>query len=438
MVPVAVLGFKRMHPPSIAALPAPLARSVRLVARTLERAGRRAWLVGGAVRDLALGIEPKDADLATPATPPEIEALFERTYLVGKAFGTVVVRAEGNDLQVTTFRTEADYRDGRRPGEVRFGTSLEQDAARRDFTCNALFLDPLTDEFVDPTGGLADLDARRLRCVGHPEQRFSEDGLRLLRLARIAANFGLEIEPETRAAAGRSLASLRGVSAERVFSELERLAAGPSPGRGTALLAELGILERVLPGLSALGSPGEGPNLARRTVAVAELGPRCLTRRFLGTLCRPAAQVDLEQATGCLRALRAPRVTVEAIERTWKLEPELEGCLQQLEGAAPRRSRWVRLVRAEEFADTLAVWLAWHPGERVAALEELQRRASALSSADRFPELLLNSADLARAGIPRGPLWSVLLREAEDLQLDGELVDRQAASAWLERRASRA
>src|SRR5262245_13356451 len=172
-----------MQRPTVAHLPGELARAARAIAVVLARAGRRGWLVGGAVRGLALGVEPRDADLATAATPDEIERLFPRTYAVGKAFGTVVVHSGAADVQVTTFRTESAYKDARRPDEVRFGTSLEEDAARRDFTCNALYLDPLSDEFRDPTGGLDDLELRRLRCVGDPARRFAEDGLRLLRLA---------------------------------------------------------------------------------------------------------------------------------------------------------------------------------------------------------------------------------------------------------------
>ncbi len=383
------------------------------------------------MRDLALLLEPQDADLATAARPEEIESLFARTYSVGRAFGTVVVHTGEIDLQVTTFRSEGEYPDARRPAEVRFATSVEDDAARRDFTCNALYLDPLTDEFRDPTGGLEDLGARRLRCVGDAERRFAEDGLRILRLARFAANYGLEVEPATRAAAARSLDALRGVSAERVLYELERLAAGEAPGRGLDLLAELGALERVIPELDAL-SP-EGALLDRRCSAVGALGPSCGTRRFLGALLRPLRTDLVPRAEEYLRALRVPRASLDAIVRAWRLEPELEACLADPAGV--RRSRRVRLVRAEEFEDAAAVWRAWHPGERREELAELLEFAGSLGEAGRFPRPFLASADLERAGIPRGARWSKLLREAEDLQLDGTLASPEDARRWLARRA---
>jgi tRNA nucleotidyltransferase/poly(A) polymerase len=403
-------------------LPEPLAHAVTVAARTLLEAGHRAWLVGGAVRDVALGLTPGDGDLASAATPDEIEGLFAVTHAVGKAFGTVVVRLEGVDLQITTFRTEGDYRDGRRPGAVAFGTSLEEDAARRDFTCNALFLDPLTDELHDPTGGLADLAAGRLRCVGAAARRFSEDGLRLLRLARLAAQFGLALEAETLAAARGSLDALRGVSAERVLAEFVRMADGPAPGRALGLLAEPG---------AAVGEAG----LEERVAAVARLGPSPGARRFLATLFRVRSPGAEERARAALQGLRVARALGDSIARTWELERELAACLVDLAGGRLRRSRWIRLARAEEFEDALALWRAWHGGDEPEALGQLLGRVAALAPESRAPAPFVRSADLARAGVPRGPRWSQLLREAEDLQLDGELASPEAARAWLERRA---
>src|SRR5688572_25680129 len=176
-----------MRPPSMAHMPPELAQAARWIAAELGGRGRRAWLVGGAVRDLALEREPKDADLASAALPEEIERLFPRTHAVGRAFGTVVVSCGTLDLQVTTFRAESCYDDARRPSAVRFSSRLEEDAARRDFTANALYLDPLSDELVDPTGGLADLQSGRLRCVCAPSERFADDGLRMLRPTRLEA-----------------------------------------------------------------------------------------------------------------------------------------------------------------------------------------------------------------------------------------------------------
>jgi tRNA nucleotidyltransferase (CCA-adding enzyme) len=410
-------------------LPAELACAARAVAGVLGAAGHRAWLVGGAVRDLALEVEPQDVDLASAARPEEIEALFPSTVSVGRAFGTVVVRSGALDLQVTTFRAEAGYDDARRPRHVHFATSLTEDAARRDFTCNALYLDPLNDEFIDPTGGLVDLMARRLRCVGDAAQRFREDGLRLLRLARLAAQHGLAIEEATQAGARAALDSLRGVSPERVYAELVRMAAGAAPARAVRLLFESGVLAR-LPGVNTLVAP---PALAQRVEALARMEGQG-TARFFATLFHAGA-MDVRATLEGLRELRPPRDLHQRVGRILELVAEIGRLLGALVAGEVRRSLWIRAVRADEFDDALAVWNAWHPGERSAERARLLGLAASLTPAQRRPPLLVTSSELARLGIPRGPRWGELLRAAEDAQLDGEWSDLAAARAWLARHA---
>lgn len=416
-------------------LPPELASAARGVAATLRLAGQRAWLVGGAVRDLALGARPVDADLASAARPEEVERLFPETHAVGRAFGTVVVRCAGLDVQVTTFRAESGYDDARRPTHVRFSASLEEDAARRDFTCNALYLDPLNDELADPTGGLADLAARRLRCVGDPAKRFTEDGLRLLRLARLAAQHGLEVEAGTLHGARGALDALRGVSPERVLAELVRIAEGAQPVRAVTLLFELGVLG-VLPGLRSLG---EAPcPLRERCEALARLA-NCGAARFFAALFQPtpfqpAPGAASDALANALLELRPPRVLYQHVLRIWELEVSLGACLAEVARGAERRARWIRLVRAEEFADALAVWSAWHPRDHEHERANLARRAIELAHDELWPTPLVTSAALARTGIPRGPRWSELLHAAEDAQLDGELRTPEQARAWLDAR----
>lgn len=411
----------------MARMPPELARASRWIAERLAAVGHRAWLVGGAVRDLALEREPKDADLASPAPPEEIERLFPRTHAVGRAFGTVVVPCDGVDVQVTTFRAESGYADARRPSEVRFSTRPEEDAARRDFTCNALYLDPRTDELLDPTGGLADLAAGRLRCVGTPEARFAEDGLRILRLARLAAHHGLAIEPDTLVGARRSLAALRGVSPERVLAELVRMAEGPDPARAMALLSELGALS-VLPGLARLETSG----LDRRVRAAAGLQAGG-SARLLALLFLPGTEWDVALAQAALLELRPARALERRVGQVFQLVLALEECLAAL--ASTPRARWIRLVRAEEFADALAVHAAWHGERHARARAELVERARRLGPDELWPAPLVTSAELARAGVPQGPRWGELLRAAEEAQLEGEFHDIEGARAWLARQA---
>ncbi|MEE2901160.1 MAG: CCA tRNA nucleotidyltransferase, partial [Myxococcota bacterium] len=168
------------------------------VAKILNDAGYEVFYAGGSVRDLLLGLEPKDFDLVTSAKPEEIDALFRRTVLVGANFGVVrVLWSKRREYEVATYRREGKYTDGRRPDEVIYSDSKEEDVQRRDFTINALLMDPFTQEIFDFVSGEDDLSKRRIRAVGHAETRFQEDRLRLLRAIRFAARFNFEIENET-------------------------------------------------------------------------------------------------------------------------------------------------------------------------------------------------------------------------------------------------
>ncbi len=199
------------------------------IVRRLQTAGFAAFWVGGCVRDVLLGREPQDYDIATDARPEQIEKLFKRTLAVGRKFGVMVVLEGKQHFQVATFRAEADYQDGRRPEKIVFGNA-EADAQRRDFTVNGLFYDPIAETLHDWVGGEKDLRAKIIRTIGSPEERFAEDHLRLLRAVRFAAQLGFEIEPQTFAAVKQFAPKIELISAERVRDELIKLFAPPIPG----------------------------------------------------------------------------------------------------------------------------------------------------------------------------------------------------------------
>jgi len=409
--------------PAVERLPVELAAAARECATVLAAAGHAAWIVGGAVRDLALGRGPRDVDLATAAVPEELERLFPRSHAVGRAFGTVVVHTAGGlDVEITTFRCEEGHTDGRRPDRVHFGHSLEEDARRRDFTCNAFYLGPLDGDFRDPTGGLDDLRAGLLRCVGDPRQRFVEDGLRLLRLVRLAAELGLALEPATRAGAQRSGAALRGVSAERVLAECVRMASGPAPAWAFGELQALGLLAR-LPGFGRL--PAE--SLPERQAALARL-ERCTPEALFAVLFAPRAEA-CTAALAALLELCPSRELLARVRHAWELGAELAAVLAA--GPAAPRARRLRLLRDEGFSLALALHQAWHGAGAGAALGAERAR---LAHAELFPAPWITSRELAAAGVVRGPRWGELLRAAEDAQLAGELRSRAEAEAWLARR----
>lgn len=226
------------------------------VARTLRDAGHAAALVGGAVRDALLGLPASDWDLASSATPTEVVKLFPKTIPTGLEHGTVTVLVRPSKggkripIEVTTFRGEGAYVDGRRPTEVTFLRDLEDDLARRDFTVNAFAWDPIDEVFTDPFGGLEDLRAGWVRAVGDPTARFTEDGLRTMRAVRFCATRSLRLEAETAAAIPSALNVLDMVSRERVLVELTKLLGAPTPSQGLVPMRQTGMWSHVFPALA--------------------------------------------------------------------------------------------------------------------------------------------------------------------------------------------
>lgn len=219
------------------------------VVRTLQEAGYAAYLVGGCIRDTLLGKRQKDFDVATDAHPPQVQRCFRKVLPTGIEHGTVTVLLGGEPIEVTTFRTEAEYVDGRRPTRVEFHSEIEADLSRRDFTINAMAFDPIGRRFVDPFDGEGDLRRRILRCVGRAYDRFAEDGLRALRAVRFASVLEFTLDPDTEAAIPRTLDVFSKVAVERVNQELVKLLTARAPGHGADLLHRTGLLARILPEL---------------------------------------------------------------------------------------------------------------------------------------------------------------------------------------------
>ena len=233
------------------------------VVHKLRNAGFQALWAGGCVRDQLLGLSPQDYDVATDATPEQVQKLFPRTYAVGASFGVIEVigrrKRSGPPLrvQVTTFRTEGPYSDGRHPDHVRFATARE-DALRRDFTINGMFFDPVSGQVIDYVGGQADLQAGILRAIGNPAERFAEDKLRMLRAVRFAARFELEIEPSTAAAIRAMADQIRTVSAERIAEELRKMLTDRHRVRAMELMWQMGLVHPLLPELVPLKGLPQG------------------------------------------------------------------------------------------------------------------------------------------------------------------------------------
>ncbi|MFT3921762.1 MAG: CCA tRNA nucleotidyltransferase [Myxococcales bacterium] len=238
--------------------PSDIPNAVSELCRELEKRGHKAWIVGGCLRDLLRGRPAADWDLATSARPEQVQATFPRVFPTGIQHGTVTVRHRGQNYEVTTLRGEGAYSDGRRPDSVEFVESIEADLARRDFTINAMAYDPVTDSLADPFGGLVDLRAGTIRAVGRAEERFSEDGLRVLRAARFAASLEFELAPDTESAIRPTLETFRKVSPERVREEWLKAFKAQAPSRAFAIMERTGILAITFPALAALPAASWG------------------------------------------------------------------------------------------------------------------------------------------------------------------------------------
>jgi tRNA nucleotidyltransferase (CCA-adding enzyme) len=232
--------------------------AARSLASVFAAAGRQCWLVGGAVRDLHLGRPLADLDIATDARPEEVTRLFRAVIPTGVRHGTVTVLFKGARFEVTTFRTEEEYSDGRRPDQVRFAPSILDDLSRRDFTINAMAWDLVGHRLEDPHHGREDLAAKAIRAIGNPDERFREDGLRPLRACRFAAQLGFAIDPATKEAIPRALDVAARVSAERVRDEIVKILGSPMPSAGFRLMHETGLLGLVLPELAAGDGVAQG------------------------------------------------------------------------------------------------------------------------------------------------------------------------------------
>ncbi len=354
-------------------VPAALARAsfpqpVLSVLRTLGEAGHRSWLVGGAVRDLLLHRprEAQDFDIATPATPAEVTSLFHRVIPTGIDHGTVTVLVGKAKVEVTTFRGEGEYVDGRRPESVVFHGDLTEDLARRDFTINALAFDPLEHELRDPFDGRDDLRRRLLRAVGDPRERFAEDGLRAMRAVRFAAQLGYDLHSRTRAAIPGALDVVRKVSTERVAEELTRLMVAPHAERGVELMRRTGLLNVVLPDVAKLPAAE-----LRHSIAGLEALPPAPELRFAWLLHRALRP---EAAAGVLFGLRMSRRTTDAVAALLRQHACLRGgTTPPVPGpaAGPELRRWLAEGGRERWLELVALRAV----EARAVPNRLRRRA---------------------------------------------------------------
>lgn len=419
----------------------------------LRAAGYQAFLVGGCVRDLLLGRTPKDYDVATSATPEEILALYPKAGVVGAHFGVVLVNDGTSTVEVASFRSDGDYADGRRPETVTFETDPRNDVLRRDFTINALLMDPDSGEIVDYVGGRADLSAGIIRAIGDPETRFREDHLRLLRAVRFAARLGFEIEPRTFEAI-RALAPLvNRVAAERVRDEITRILIEGGAKRGFELLDETGLLEQLLPEISAMKGVQQPPEyhpegdvwvhtllmlsgLREPSVSLAlgvllhDVGKPATFRiadriRFDGH-----AERGVEIAHRILTRLRYPN---DVIGQT---EALIANHMKFIDVPKMRDSTLKRFLRMPEFEEHMELHRldCLSSNGYTESYDFVREKQRELPPDVLKPPPLLTGKDLIEAGYKPGPKFGEVLTEVEDAQLEGRLNSKEDALEFANRR----
>lgn len=418
------------------------------VACALREAGFRAFFVGGCVRDMILGEAPKDFDVATDALPGQVLSLFGEAALpIGEAFGVIMVMTGSGMVEVATFRSEAGYDDGRRPSSVDF-CSPEEDALRRDFTINGLFMDPETGQVNDWVEGLRDINAGIVRAIGDPLERFAEDHLRMLRAVRFAARFGFKIDEETESAIRGNAHLVERVSAERIQTELVRMLTGRRRGLALTMLRSLRLLPHVLPEVDAMSGCEQGDehpegDVFDHTVLLLEkLEPTTSTSALAALLHDagkpPTRTIDGDRPRFTGHETVGARIAEEACRRlkcssaetarvAWLVKNHMKfNAVSQM-----RISTLKRFMRQEGFQELLSL----HRADCLASHGDLSSwqfcvdKLKELGQEELAPEKLITGRDLISLGWKPGPFFREVLSEVETRQLEGSVKTRREAMA---------
>lgn len=418
------------------------------LARRLAAAGHQALFAGGCVRDKLLGHEPEDYDIATSAVPSEVLELFPGSNEVGAHFGVVIAKHGGHHVEIATFRTDGSYRDGRRPESVTFSTPQE-DARRRDFTINGLFEVPETGEVIDYVGGLADLKAGIIRAIGDAKARFTEDGLRLLRAVRFAARIGFTIEPETDKALRECAHLLDRISPERIRDEFSKILTSPRRRAGVEHLVETDLIRHFMPELLPLigcEQPPEwhpeGDVYVHTMIMLDMLAPDAPIELCLAVLLHdiakpPCRTIDpdgrirfnghdalgAQMAETILRRLRYPNHTIDAV---------VTMVARHMQFMNVQKMRVARLKRfmAEP---TFDCELELHRVDCASSngftdnYEFLQAREAEFAAEPLIPPPLVTGKDLIKLGLKPGPRFKEILETIQNEQLEGRVLEREAA-----------
>ncbi len=384
------------------------------VVRRLHEEGYQALFAGGCVRDYLLGRRPKDYDVVTNAKPEEIISLFRKTLKIGARFGVVIVLLDGKQVEAATFRSEGNYKDGRHPEQVEF-TTAKEDAFRRDFTINGMFYDPIDEKILDFVGGQEDLKKGILRTIGNPDERFSEDYLRLLRAIRFAVQLNFTIEDKTWQSICVHAPKIRHISPERIAMELEGLLTHSNRAVGGRLLADSGLAEVIFSGFNR-EQVHFGTEMLKYLPVAAD---------FALTLSAFWGAVPLQQALEWAKFLRLSNSRIKHIcflleKRDILLDENLSLAKLKMLLSEPY---WEDLVHLQKAIQKTR-------GQSTAPLKAIQKRAAALKGQVLRPKPLLDGHQLLALGAVPGPMVGQLARELYIAQLAEEIQTVEQAKHW--------
>jgi poly(A) polymerase len=435
----------------------PMEEAARRIAARLRESGHVAYFAGGCVRDLVRGLAPKDFDVATDAPPEVVQKIFPHTYAVGAKFGVIVVVENGTNFEVATFRSDDAYVNGRRPSAIHF-SSPEEDAKRRDFTINGMFLDPVVNEVIDFVGGRADVEAKLVRAIGDPVQRFTEDRLRMLRAVRFATALDYKIDNQTWDALVANAASINEISAERIREELVRIFLSPKRVRGWDLLDSSGLMRAILPEVDAMkgclqpeqfhpeGDVFQHTRLMLSLLPEKVSGPLVCSVLFHDVAKPVTATVD---ETGRIRFNEHDRIGAEMTEAIMgrlrfsraEIDATVEMVRQHMvfkDVPKMRVAKLKRFMARPTFEDELEL----HRVDCASShrmmdnYEFLLRKREEFANEPIIPPPLVRGDDLIALGLKPGPRFGEILEAAETRQLEGTLRNREEALEWLKREYS--
>jgi len=390
------------------------------VIKRLQRDGFQALLAGGCVRDMLLGRRAKDHDVATDAKPQDVTRLFKRTLKVGAKFGVVIVLIEGRQVEVATFRTEADYADGRHPVSVEFTTAAE-DAGRRDFTINGMFYDPLKKEVIDYVDGQVDLKNHIVRTIGKPSERFGEDYLRMLRAVRFSTQLGFEIEASTWSAICGNAKKIAKISGERIAMELEGILIHPNRAVGASLLIDSGLVRVIFPGFT----------VRQAKSAIDVLSQLRKKVNFALTLACFFAGGETDYAVRSCQVLKLSRNQNKHIKFLLANRGKL---LDKLMSLADLKKLLAQPYFGDLYEMQKAIQKAKGDGRKsITALIALRRRINELGDVELCPKPLLSGHDLIQLGAVQGPGIGQLAEEMYIAQLEGTLQTARQAREWVKK-----